>query len=704
MSGVIVSCEAAPIPADALRMGEDGSRPTMLSISHTGAASDLNLCMQSLASAVLATLGSHASDLIRIAAYVYAADQSIRRGSEHDVYGKHWRRRFSMYIPVSDPAHWNQEWVRSQLAQTVGFISEDVWDFCFTQAQPELEQLPLELTEQERWANPDSVILVSGGTDSLCAVVKALQEGTRPLLLSHRSTPIIDSRQQRLVDQLRRRFPHWELPHISMWIHRRGGDAVETTQRTRGFLYAAMGAAVAAQLNLTDVRLADNGIVSLNIPINAQLVGALASRSTHPKFIGLFNGLMPLLFSSGTIVTNPLWNKTRPEALEYLKVSSVTDLLQESVSCAHTRGGTVAHPHCGTCSQCVDRRFGTLAAQLEEHDISERYEVDIFSDELQEGNPRTLVESYVRFATDVEASSPEELFEKYPQFYDCILSSDSHPEKTALALVEMLKRHAANVLRVTADQIARHSLDIVKGTLPSTCLIRLVSAGQHDAHHRVPEAKPEKYKPLADFSSTDVKEALEHLAKLENLPTGEESASAYHDLALKLIKFVFQGRLRGFESEYVMDQRLGRIDIICDNYAQDGLFVHLRAELNASHVPMECKNYSSSLGNNEFNQLSNRLGPSTSRLGFLFCREITDARKMAQHTARRWMRQGNCILLFDDHLLEQLVRLRIEDGLDGVERELQKMIRDVKFDTEPRSRKRAPRTTKSDSQQTAVLS
>jgi hypothetical protein len=182
---------------------------------------------------------------------------------------------------------------------------------------------------------------------------------------------------------------------------------------------------------------------------------------------------------------------------------------------------------------------------------------------------------------------------------------------------------------------------------------------------------------------------------LEGLPTGEKNASAYHALALKLIELVFQGCLRSFEAEYVMDDGLGRIDIICDNYARDGLFAHLRAELDASHVPMECKNYSSSLGNNEFNQLNNRLGPSTSRLGFLFCREITDARKMAQHSARRWLRHDNCILVFDDYLLEKLVRLRIEDGLEGVEGELQKMIRDVKFDTVPKARKRSRRATKS---------
>ena len=57
-----------------------------------------------------------------------------------------------------------------------------------------------------------------------------------------------------------------------------------------------------------------------------------------------------------------------------------------------------------------------------------------------------------------------------------------------------------------------------------------------------------------------------------------------------------------------MDQGRGRIDIIADNYGQAGLFAELRQELNTTSVPIECKNYNDDLGNEEFNQLNDRLG------------------------------------------------------------------------------------------------
>ena len=37
------------------------------------------------------------------------------------------------------------------------------------------------------------------------------------------------------------------------------------------------------------------------------------------------------------------------------------------------------HSHCGCCSQCLDRRFGALAAGLGEDDPEEMYEVDLLT-------------------------------------------------------------------------------------------------------------------------------------------------------------------------------------------------------------------------------------------------------------------------------------------------------------------------------------
>lgn len=170
------------------------------------------------------------------------------------------------------------------------------------------------------------------------------------------------------------------------------------------------------------------------------------------------------------------------------------------------------------------------------------------------------------------------------------------------------------------------------------------------------------------------------LNRLDSLPTGGgKDASAYHDSAFSLLQFVFDWALENFEKEYSMDQGRGRIDIIAENYASGGLFAELRGEYNAWSIPIECKNYTADLGNNEFNQMIDRLGPKSSRIGMLFCRSITDRTEILKHQTDRWLRHENLILLFDDQGLTELTNLRLLRDVDAIERRLRLMIREVQF-------------------------
>lgn len=476
MTSTLFQCDGAILPA----AFESAAWEIRDCINYQGPAATLNLRLENLSHALLAIINARAADLVRIAAYVYAADQSVSRGGPADVYGKRWRRHFGMAVPVSDPNFWNRDDVCSQLKATLEFLSDDLWEFSFSQAVLDAEQLVLSLGDKQLLRNPDSIILFSGGADSLCATIDAVtRQGMRPVVVSHRPAPNIDALQKRLVAELRRRFPQWDFPQISVWVHRKGGDAAETSQRTRSFLFASLGTAIAAQLGLSQVLLADNGVASINLPINSQLVGALASRSTHPKFIHHFNGLVSKIFPKPIVVSNPLWSHTRADALARLNEAGAADLLQETNSCAHRRGRPQMQPHCGVCSQCIDRRFASLAAGLEEHDLAERYELDIFREPLPDGGARTLAESYVRFALDVQRLTDDDFFLGFQELSDCILPDDPRPAETAQALVDLVRRHASNTIRTMESQLAKNTSDLVAGTLPPTCLVRLVASGQH---------------------------------------------------------------------------------------------------------------------------------------------------------------------------------------------------------------------------------
>jgi hypothetical protein len=196
-----------------------------------GLAPNLTLRAESLAVVVLSSADDRAADLVKIASYVYAVDLEVSRGGAADIYDDRWRRHLELCVPVSDAEFWQQKEIHHALADTVGFLTQDQWRFHFSLVSAAERQIPLNLHQQTVLHHPDSVILFSGGADSLCTIVERISgESRRPVVISyHRSARNIDARQRALAGQLRSRFSAWGLPHPSSWIHRRKSDPADTS-------------------------------------------------------------------------------------------------------------------------------------------------------------------------------------------------------------------------------------------------------------------------------------------------------------------------------------------------------------------------------------------------------------------------------------------------------------------------------------------
>jgi 7-cyano-7-deazaguanine synthase in queuosine biosynthesis len=475
MKRVLVFCDGATSPP--------GIRPESFSVrrhlNHRGPSPNVNLRIESPRHALLTSVEGRPADLVRIAAYAYGADQAVSRGGPTDVYGDEWERDFTICLPISDPAFWNTRPVMTALQRALAFASGDRWTFHFTPLTTEDAQLPFNFNPNETLGDPDSVFLFSGGLDSLCAVVEAaFQQGRRPVLVRHLPSNNITGRQRRVIEALKTRFGEsWHFPSIQFPTHRVGEkDPADTSQRTRAFLFAAQGAVVADRLGIAQVAFADNGVVSLNLPINRQLLGSTASRSTHPKTVRLFNDLARLVFERPLEVVNPLWSRTRTEALEILSAANAETLVRETYSCAHHRTRTAKQPFCGVCSQCIDRRFAAIAAGVDRYDPGHRYELDIFRDPLPSGHARTMVLSYVRFALEVEGKDDHSLLLAFPELIDALDPQDRKVDGVARALCDLVRRHAATVLGTLESECSRVQPLLVRPELPPTNLLRLVTA------------------------------------------------------------------------------------------------------------------------------------------------------------------------------------------------------------------------------------
>ena len=182
----------------------------------------------------------------------------------------------------------------SALVETLDFLSDDRYEFEFqsiTDPPPAAGYFEFQGAADAGFM-PDEVVLLSGGVDSFAGAVEALAcKGKKIALVSHRSAPIIAGAQRRLVDELRSRFVN-QVFHVPVRANLAGGLTKETTHRTRSFLFAALGAVTAQLFEKDRLRIYENGIVSLNLPTVAQVVGARATRTTHPQAMAGFRRVL----------------------------------------------------------------------------------------------------------------------------------------------------------------------------------------------------------------------------------------------------------------------------------------------------------------------------------------------------------------------------------------------------------------------------
>lgn len=500
-------CDGADVPADLAAQSWD-RREEITSVADDGAT---NLRLDTLAAKLGGHVRERAQDLVYIASYCAAADQQINRGSKNvDVHREQWRRRLTLCIPVADVAFWSRSDVTAALSNALYFATEDTWTFVFTQrTRTGNMQLSInELDDRSLMGSPDCVLLVSGGTDSLCALVEAIgDQGLHPIAVSHRPANHIHKWQTDLLDEVRRRFPHWNLPHVSFTMHRQGQDDADPSQRTRPFLFAALGTAIASSYGIDRVLLADNGYVSINPPISGELAGALASRGTHLTLLRLLTDLNRLMAEPGEPVVqveNPLAYRTRAEALRILSRFEIANLLSLTHTCGKHRNRSRHQPHCGFCSQCVDRRFATLAAGLAAFDPADTYGVNVFTDDLPIGEARKIAVSYVRFARETRNLEDEEFVLRYPELIACLDPGAPNAPLMLAKMADLLRRHAAEVLAVLGDQYREHGDALALQVLPPMCLLRLHAAmGADEIPTPIAAAsdeQPETQKPRCEIT------------------------------------------------------------------------------------------------------------------------------------------------------------------------------------------------------------
>jgi hypothetical protein len=306
-----------------------------------------------------------AVDLAVLAALVTAADTRISRKTESQ---DTWTREIDLYVPVSDPALWMG--IERMLCRTLQFLTGDHWRVFFrTRSAGALKPLP-PLPKAAPKPAFDSVCLFSGGLDSFIGAIDLLATGAKPLLVSH-YWDLSTTSQTLCAQRIEQAYASNEDRHVRARVGFDKNDfkAVsksEDTQRGRSFLFFALASLAASGLaSGTQIFVPENGLISLNVPLDSLRIGAWSTRTTHPFYMARWNDLLSRL-NIRTSLNNPYRFKTKGEMLSRCNNAAlVRNFAHETISCSSVskaRYQGLSPRHCGYCVPCLIRRASIQAS------------------------------------------------------------------------------------------------------------------------------------------------------------------------------------------------------------------------------------------------------------------------------------------------------------------------------------------------------
>lgn len=420
-------------------------------------------------------------DLIEIATYVYVADQAVKRGTNKlDDMSPLWRRKLIFDVPVRELDLWSSDAIRMELQKTLGFLSDDNYDFRFHQFKnsPKSDQY-FPFTESSAYRPPERVVLFSGGLDSLAGAIQEVVVGNDPIcLLTHEPSGKFRPRQQLLRDQLDMRASGPAPLHVTVQVNKEKELGKEYTQRSRSFLYASLAATVAKMSGLNSVRFYENGVVSINLPVAEDVVGGRATRSTHPYVLNGFSRLFSMIAASTGdsefIVENGFVDKTKADVVRMIVENDCSAMIETSTSCTHTWTWSKLHTHCGVCSQCIDRRFAVLAAGAGEYDPAARYKDDLFLSPRPKTEDRRMISCYVETARQLSGMSQSDFAESFGQVFRVAKQLPGSVDGNIRMIHQLLQRHGKEVTGVVSGALAQHSELILNRSLPANSLLQMV--------------------------------------------------------------------------------------------------------------------------------------------------------------------------------------------------------------------------------------
>jgi 7-cyano-7-deazaguanine synthase in queuosine biosynthesis len=301
-----------------------------------------------------------AFDLLVLAATVFCADTRINRQTESQ---DSWTREVDIYMPTKDPELWRK--ITPVLRSALEFLTGDKWNFLFRPRPKGFDRI-IKTSQRELPVdnNPKSTCLFSGGLDSYIGAIDLYENDEQPLLVSHSWVNKANHDQHECLKALQSEYGTANIRRLKGNIGFEQGiirrTASEETERSRSFLFFSLAAIAASAIpGETTIYVPENGLISLNVPLDPLRLGSLSTRTTHPFFMARFNDILRALGITATLV-NPYRHKTKGDMVKECKnqefLAATAGLTTSCSSPNKARWQKLPPGHCGYCVPCLIRQ------------------------------------------------------------------------------------------------------------------------------------------------------------------------------------------------------------------------------------------------------------------------------------------------------------------------------------------------------------
>lgn len=251
--------------------------------------------------------------------------------------------------------------IENNLKKLIRFMSYEDWDFEFVKKEKATTLFDMFDEKYEK------VVLLSGGLDSFTGTYFNKDKKTKYIGFN------LNSREKRSQIEIKKFIDNVINNQSIFNPHKlKNRKKIVLTQRTRSLFFFALGIVEAYLSNLKILNIYENGIMSLNPPIN---FSRYTTKTTHPKTIYLFNNILTDL-GLDLKIENTCINKTKAEMIKELP-ESYLKIIEKTTTCGVNRqkiSFDKKYTHCGACVPCILRKI-TLAANDLEYLDEKNYQV-----------------------------------------------------------------------------------------------------------------------------------------------------------------------------------------------------------------------------------------------------------------------------------------------------------------------------------------